>query len=127
MAQSIAAEVLREARSQASLSQSELADAAGTYQSVVGRIEAGKTSPSLDTLARMVNAAGFELKFSLEPADVKDPVIEAYKPGVDQTLLIENLRRSIDERLQNNAAVNYFTEELRRGVRAKRVAEEPND
>src|SRR5882757_509265 len=118
MAQSVAAEVLLEARSQASLSQSELAEAAGTYQSVIGRIESGKTSPSIETLARMVKAAGFDLKLSLEPAATSDPVIEAYKPGIDQTLLISNLRKSVDERLRSNAGALYFTDELRRAMKA---------
>ena len=122
MSQSIAAEVLREARSHAALSQAELADAAGTYQSVIGRIEAGKTSPSLETLTRMVRAAGFDLKLSLEPTEAKDPVIEAYKPGIDQTLLVENLRLSVDDRLKINTQFNDAFDELDR-ERLKRVAE----
>lgn len=122
MAHSVAAELLREARGQSSLSQSELADAAGTYQSVIGRIEAGTSSPSVETLARLVKAAGFELNLSLEPANVKDPVIEAYKPGVDQTLLIENLRLSVDERLKINMQFSSAFEEVDR-ARLTRVAE----
>lgn len=96
------------------MSQSELADAAGTYQSVVGRIESGKTSPSLETLARIVRAAGFELTLSLEPTAVVDPVIEAYKPGVDQTLLVETLRMSVNDRLQANINLNAAFETLDR-------------
>ena len=38
--------------------------------------------------------------FHLAPADHFDPVIEAYKKDVDRTLLRENLRLSIDERLR---------------------------
>ena len=83
------------------MSQVELADAAGTYQSVIGRIEAGKSSPSLDTLTRLLNAAGFELRLSLEPTQSPDPVIEALKAGIDRAPLIENLRRSVDERLRH--------------------------
>jgi transcriptional regulator with XRE-family HTH domain len=104
------------------VSQRDLAEAAGTSQSVVGRIEAGLASPSVDTLARLVHAAGFELKLSIEPAPVVDPVIEAYKPGIDQTLLIENLRSSVDKRLRINQEVDYFANELRR-AHLKRVAE----
>src|SRR5436190_58614 len=102
MAQGIAAELLREARGQSGQTQGELASAAGSYQSVVGRIEAGTTSPSVDTLVRLVKAAGFNLKLTLDPAIHSDPVIDAYKPGVDQTLLVENLRLSVDERLKIN-------------------------
>jgi len=123
MSQSLAAAVLTDARRRRVVSQRDLAEAAGTSQSVVGRIEAGLASPSVDTLARLVHAAGFELKLSIEPAPVVDPVIEAYKPGIDQTLLIENLRRSMDARLSANAEVLYFTDEFRRALKAKRVAE----
>ena len=122
MSQSVAAEVLREARSQAVLSQGELASAAGTYQSVVGRIEAGTSSPSVDTLARLVKAAGFALKISLDPAHEPDAVIEAYKPGIDQTLLVENLRLSVDDRLKINMQFNYAFDDIDR-ARLKRVAE----
>ena len=114
MAQSIAAEVLQEARKHASLSQAELADAAGTYQSVIGRIEAGKSSPSLETLSRLVKAAGFDLRLSLDPSEFVDPVIEAYKPGVDQTLLISNLRQSVNDRVRANINLNAAFEEMDR-------------
>ena len=122
MSQPVAATALRQARELGGLTQRDLADAAGTSQSVVGRIEAGLASPSVDTLARLVNAAGFELKFELEPASVVDPVIEAYKPGIDQTLLIENLRKTVEERLRINMEVDYFANELRQSY-LKRVAE----
>ena len=50
-----------------------------------------------------------------------DPVIEAYKPGIDQTLIIENLRRTPEERLRNAMALQRDLEELRRaGERARR-------
>lgn len=122
MTQVIAAKLLREARHHGALSQRDLANAAGTSQSVVGRIEAGLASPSVDTLARLVRAAGFDLKLAIEPSRVVDPVIEAYKPGIDQTLLIENLRSSVDKRLRINWEVDYFANELRR-AHLKRVAE----
>jgi hypothetical protein len=47
----------------------------------------------------------------LEP----DPVIEAYKKDVDVTLLIENLRRTPEERFQALESFTRFLEELRRG------------
>lgn len=68
MARGTAANLLREARVRAGLSQRELAGRARTSQSVIGRIEAGLTSPSWDTLAHLVAAAGFELRGTLEPA-----------------------------------------------------------
>jgi len=116
-ADSTAASLLREARERRAISQRALASAAHTAQSVVGRIEAGLASPSLDTLTHLVSAAGFSLRLELVPHPVADPVVEAFKAGIDRTLLVENLRRSVDERLRMNADVQYFTDELRRGLR----------
>lgn len=48
---------------------------------------------------------------------VPDPVIEAYKPGVDRTLLRANLARSVEERLRNLEAMQEFAAELRRAGR----------
>ena len=66
---STAAELLVTARRRAGLSQRELAERAKTSQSVVARIELGAASPSWDTLARLLAAAGFELdvRLSLRP------------------------------------------------------------
>jgi len=43
-----------------------------------------------------------------------DPVIEAYKRDIDMTLIRENLKLSIDERLENLMRLQEFAEELRR-------------
>lgn len=61
------ASLLRDARTQSGMSQRELADRAGTAQSVVARIEGGTTSPTWDTLARLLEAAGFTLDVALRP------------------------------------------------------------
>ena len=66
------ASVLREARQRAGLTQRELAARAGTAQSVVARIEQGQTDPSAATLARLLAAAGFELRGELTPLPVPD-------------------------------------------------------
>ena len=42
-----------------------------------------------------------------------DPVIEAYKKDVDRTLIREQLRRTIDERVRNMIAALRFAEALR--------------
>ena len=46
-----------------------------------------------------------------------DDVIDAYKAGVDVTLIDENLKRSVDERLRNLQQLLEFAEELRRAGR----------
>lgn len=43
-----------------------------------------------------------------------DPVIEAYKRDIDMTLLRENLRRSVDERVRNLMALQRLAEEAGR-------------
>jgi hypothetical protein len=55
-------------------------------------------------------------RFGIEP----DPVIETYKKDVDRTLLIENLRRTPEERCRNFLRMYHLAEELRKaGARAR--------
>lgn len=49
-----------------------------------------------------------------------DPVIEAYKKGVDRTLLRENLRRSVDERLASLVSLQRLADEARLAGQASR-------
>lgn len=62
-------DLLREARSRAGLSQSDLAARAGVTQSVISEYEAGKRQPAVPTLARLVAATGHELTLGLERSD----------------------------------------------------------
>jgi predicted transcriptional regulator len=48
------------------VSQRQLARWGGTAQSVIARIEAGQTSPTWETLSRLLNAMGFEPRLELE-------------------------------------------------------------
>jgi hypothetical protein len=57
----------------------------------------------------------FETATELEP----DPVIEAYKKDVDRTLIRENLRLTVEQRLANLEALQKFAEELRRAPKEK--------
>ena len=47
------------------------------------------------------------------PPLAPDPVIDAYKRDVDRTLLREQLRRTIDERVQRMIAALRLADELR--------------
>lgn len=47
---------------------------------------------------------------SLEP----DPVIEAYKKDVDRTLIRENLKLTVEERVQKMIGALRLVEEIRR-------------
>jgi hypothetical protein len=53
------------------------------------------------------------LSVSLEPT----PVIEAYKKDVDRTLLRENLKLTVDERVQKMISALRFAEAVRQSRR----------
>lgn len=42
-----------------------------------------------------------------------DPIVEAYKKGVDITLIRRNLRMTVDERFEQLMSLQRFAEELR--------------
>ena len=54
------------ARAQAGLTQEELAQRMGTTQSVVARLEGGRSRPSTTTLAKFAKATGTKLRVSFE-------------------------------------------------------------
>lgn len=58
---------LVEARLSADLTQTEIAKRMGTTQSVIARLESGKTLPSLRTLSHYAKATGHALSFDLHP------------------------------------------------------------
>ncbi|HYK00141.1 MAG TPA: hypothetical protein VE974_00155 [Thermoanaerobaculia bacterium] len=53
-----------------------------------------------------------------------DPVVDAYKPGIDRTLLRENLRRSPEERLRALQQLQVFAQELRKAGKGLRRPDE---
>lgn len=63
------ARLLRTARVCAGISQRELARRAGISQSVVSRIEKGLTSPTVETLLRLLYSAGFEVVAELRSTE----------------------------------------------------------
>jgi predicted transcriptional regulator len=60
-----AAELIREARKASGLTQGELAERARTKQSSISRLESGKVDPTTETLARLVEAAGWKLEMRI--------------------------------------------------------------
>ena len=95
-----------EARRRAGLTQRELARRAGTSQSVVARIEQGRTDPGTATLARLLAAAGFELRADLSPLAPPD------------THMLDDVARILaltpEERLQEVRNVSRFEAAARR-------------
>lgn len=53
---------------------------------------------------------------------VMDPVIEAYKKDVDRTLIRENLRMPVEERILNLIELQKLAVEARRAGQAARAA-----
>ncbi len=61
--------LIRMARRQAGFTQQVLAERAGTSQAAMSAYESGRRSPSVDTLCRILGAAGFEVRMRLAPPD----------------------------------------------------------
>jgi len=74
-----AGNLIRLARQQAGLSQRQLALRAKTSQGAIAAIEGGRRSPSLDNLARIIRAAGFDLRIRLEPLEAHDEWVRLYE------------------------------------------------
>jgi transcriptional regulator with XRE-family HTH domain len=100
------ARLLKSARTQSGVTQRELARRARTAQSVVARIELGETSPSWDTLARLLAAAGFDLLPRLRRVRRLD------RSELDDIPRI--LRLTPEERLLEVAHVSRFIRAARR-------------
>ena len=56
------------ARTRAGLSQAQLAERMETSQSAIARLESGRSTPSVRTLARLAAATGTKLRISLSAA-----------------------------------------------------------
>ena len=98
--------LVKTARTAAGLSQRELARRARTAQSVIARIELGETSPSVQTLGRILRAAGFHFSAALR----KIPKLD--RSELDDVPRI--LRLTPEERLLEVARVSRFISAARR-------------
>ena len=65
-------DLVREARKRAGLSQRELGEKAGTTQSAIARIETGRSTPSFDTVLRLVRLCGLDMVVMLADRDDSD-------------------------------------------------------
>jgi hypothetical protein len=59
----------------------------------------------------------------LAPADYIDPVIEAYKKDVDRTLLRENLKLTVEKRIEKAVRFHQMVDELREAGNRMRAAD----
>jgi transcriptional regulator with XRE-family HTH domain len=71
-----AAALVQLARIKAGLSQQELARRASVPTTMISAYERDKRQPSLNTLLKLLHAAGFELTMKLEPFDAHDELLE---------------------------------------------------
>jgi transcriptional regulator with XRE-family HTH domain len=115
-----ASSLIQDARRRSGISQQELARRAGTSQSAIARLERGRSSPTVDMIQRLIQAAGFDLRLELVPRSVSDPVVHAYKQDVDRSLLRENLRKTVDERLRTLEEMNEFGQALEQATRVRK-------
>lgn len=68
------AAALIKARADADMTQEQVAQAMGTTQAVVARLESGRSMPSTRTLQRYAKATGTKLRVSFEPEKPEAPV-----------------------------------------------------
>lgn len=93
------AALITEARYKSGLTQSEIADRAGTSQSAVARYESGKSSPSASTMTRLLRAAGFELEVRLKKAHASDL-------SSDRARKLRRMRGEINRLMKSAGATN---------------------
>lgn len=100
------AKLLRQARRRAGLSQRTLAQRARTAQSVVARIERGHTSPTWETLERLLAAADVDINAQLEPRVVVGSHMLREVPRI--------LRMTPEDRLEEVKHLSEFLYRARR-------------
>ncbi len=101
--------LIREARRYARLTQAELAARLGTTQSAISNWERGLDVPRVDTLARILDACGFEADLTFRRHDDED-----------RSLITMHLAMSPEDRLASNRNIAQFVEEGRRAMAAAR-------
>jgi transcriptional regulator with XRE-family HTH domain len=98
--------LIRDARRLAGLTQAELAARLGTAQSAVSNWERGRDTPRVDTLARVLEACGFEVDMTFRRHD-----------DVDRAQIRQNLALTPTERLESVRNVSRLRAGARRAER----------
>ena len=86
-------QLLREVRRRHGITQKQLAARARTSQAAISRIERDAVSPSVGTLATLLDLLGEELELAATPIDY----------GHDRTLIERNLGFAPEQRIANQA------------------------
>ena len=82
-APTVAAGLIRLARIKSGMTQVELARRAGVSQQVISEYETGRKEPTLPSLRRLINAAGYEIRMRLEPLSDHDESVERFLDTLD--------------------------------------------
>ncbi len=90
--------LLRDARRRHGVTQEQLAARARTSQAAISRIERDLVSPSVSTLATLLDLLGEELELAATPIDY----------GHDRTLIRRNLEMSVSERINHGTDLANF-------------------
>lgn len=98
-------DLVREARKRAGLTQRVLAERAGTTQSAIARLEAGRTRPTFESVLQLLRHCGMDLDVMLVERDSSD-WMQAQKL----------LELSPEERLEHSVEFASVARELRRGM-----------
>jgi transcriptional regulator with XRE-family HTH domain len=104
----ISADLLREARLRAGITQAELGRRVKRSQSQIARWERGDVKPSLETLRELIRACGLELWFRMANYD------DSYVPDI-----VDNLRATPAERVERGVV---FVNALRPWQAAREAA-----
>jgi transcriptional regulator with XRE-family HTH domain len=117
---STAAALLQLARLKGGMTQRELALRAGVPATMISAYERDKRQPTLETLLRLLRAAGFELRMQLEPYDPHDDVLAALED-----------RRPPRERARRDRQIEAWRQatgiELAEAIGAKEATGKPGD
>ncbi len=113
--------LIRQARTDRGLTQSQLAELAGTTQSAISRLESNRVSPTIETLARLLDVLGCELEMNSRPK--RAPTILEANSAVWAALDAEKraaLRAQtavpVEQLLQRGVALSVQAARLRRGI-----------
>jgi transcriptional regulator with XRE-family HTH domain len=104
-----AGELLRDARRRHGLTQAQLAARARTSQAAISRIERDLVSPSVDTLATLLDLMGERLTLASGEVDY----------GFDRTLYDKTLSMTTDERIDHGVAFSNFVQRNLGAARAR--------
>jgi transcriptional regulator with XRE-family HTH domain len=100
-------QLLREARRRHGVTQEQLAARARTSQAAISRIERDVVSPSVSTLATLLDLLGEELELESSPIDY----------GHDRTLIEQNLAHVPARRIERQAEWSLGMREIQRSAR----------